>query len=64
MTNHTKGKITIVWMGGENWYHISNLVQDCGISIALALLIWWTLRNKHQWNLNQNTKIFYEENVF
>ena len=28
------------------------------------ILLYWTLRNKLQWNLNQNSNIFIKENAF
>ena len=39
-------------------YLPSNNLNQC------CLIVNWTLRNKRQWNLNQNTKFFIPENVF
>ena len=33
-------------------------------SYYLNLIVNWTLRNKFQWNFNQNSNIFIQENVF
>ena len=40
------------------WLAPSHYLNQCWIVVN------WTLRNKFQWNLNQNSNIFIQENVF
>ena len=49
VTHICVGKLTII--GSDNYLHCWNIVN-------------WTLRNKLQWNFNQNSNIFIQENAF
>ena len=62
------GQVTHIWVSKLTFISADNGLSP-GRRQAINLkqcwnIVYWTLRNKFQWNFNRNSKIFIQENAF